>query len=232
MTDRIHPTRFPRTETRSSRRGFTLVELTISALIISLIALVLMVVFRGNLTAWKWGQKHMEFNQKIQLAMKQIFTDLKKINPMVVMDGQKNLLFQGEKLGEFLPNLVEIVDLDLDPNNGGEEIRYVHTSYNRPGERVGVRLFLEKDDKNAKDGALMREVTDVNGARKRTVISNRVSDLHFQTNLADIREVRVGMLITDDRNPELRENLSFAVSLDTDLVCVKFLSQNQVRGGE
>lgn len=213
------------------RRGFTLVELTLTSLIISLIALVLVVVFRGNLTAWKWGQKHMEFNQKIQLAMKQIFTDIKKINPVVIIDERKNLMFQGEKIGEFLPNLVEIVDLDLEPNNGGEEIRYVHTSYNRPGERVNVRLFLEKESKDGKEGALVREVTDVNGSRKRTVISNRVADLHFLPNPVDIREVRVGMMITDDRNPELRVNLSFAVSLDTDLVCVKFLSANQAKGG-
>jgi len=221
-----------KTFTGTPRRGFTLIELTITSLIISLIGLVLVVVFRGNLTAWKWGQKHMEFNQKIQLAMKQIFTDIKRINPVVIMDERKNLMFQGEKLGEFMPNLVQIVDLDNDPTNGGEEIRYAHTSYNRPGERIYIRMFLEPEDKNAKDGALVREVTDVNGSRKRTVISNRVSDLHFLGNSADIREIRVGMTITDDRNPELKENLSFAVSLDTDLVCVKSLSQNQAKGGE
>lgn len=220
-----------KTSSGSPRRGFTLVELTLTSLIISLIALVLVVVFRGNLTAWKWGQKHMEFNQKIQLAMKQIFTDIKKINPVVVTDERKNLMFQGEKGGEFLPNLVEITDLDNDPTNGGEEIRYVHTSYNRPGERIYIRMFLEQEEKNAKDGALVREVTDGNGSRKRTVISNRVSDLHFWSNPSDIREVRVGMTITDDRNPDLHANLAFAVSLDTDLVCVKGVSLNKTTGG-
>ncbi|MFZ2957301.1 MAG: type II secretion system protein [Candidatus Ozemobacteraceae bacterium] len=215
------------TRLRECRKGgFTLIEVVITTLIVSLIGLILILVFRGNLASMRWGQKHIEFNQKIQLAMKQIFTDIKRINPIIVTDEQENLWFQGEKIGDLFPNLVEIIDIDLDPMNGGEQLKMVHTSYQRPGERVFVRLFLEGEGSEAgredvATGSLMREVTDLNGSKKRSVVSNKVSHLHFVANAEDIREIRVSMTITDDRNPEMKEDLAFAVSLDTDLVCVK-----------
>ncbi|HEY9069862.1 MAG TPA: type II secretion system protein [Candidatus Ozemobacteraceae bacterium] len=197
-----------------SRRAFTLVELSISAVIVVLIGLVLIAVFRSNLATWKWGQERMEFNQKLQLAMKQVFTDIKRINPVVQTDSLGNLWFQGERIGDLFPNVIEVVETDKEPANGGEELVFYHTSYTRPGEKVQVRLFLEKD-------ALMRETTDQNGSRSRVVISDRVSDLHFRRNPADINEIAVTMRIADDMNPKLVEELAFAVHLDTDLVCVK-----------
>jgi len=196
------------------KSGFTLVELSISAVIVSLIGLVLVAVFRSNLATWKWGQEHMEFNQKLQLAMKQVFTDIKRINPVVLTDTQGNLWFKGERIGDLYPNVIDVVDTDKLPENGGEELIFQHTTYRKPGERMQVRLFLEQ-------GALMRETTDQNGTRSRVVISDRVSNLHFVRNTADINEVSVSMNIADDMNPKLSEDLVFAVHLDTDLVCVK-----------
>ena len=52
-------------------------------------------------------------------------------------------------------------------------------------------------------------------------ISDKVSNLHFVRNTADINEISVSMTIADDMNPKLTEDLVFAVRLDTDLVCVK-----------
>lgn len=197
-----------------SRRGFTLIELTISAVIVSLIGLVLVAVFRSNLASWKWGQEHMEFNQKIQLAMKQVFTDIKRINPVVQTDTQGNLWFKGERIGDLFPNVIEVVDTDSESENGGEELIFQHTTYKKPGEKTQIRLFLEQ-------GALMRETTDQNGSRSRVVVTDRISNLHFMRNPADISEISVTMRITDDMNPKLVEDLIFAVHLDTDLVCVK-----------
>ncbi|OQA06553.1 MAG: hypothetical protein BWY66_01801 [bacterium ADurb.Bin374] len=194
--------------------GFTLIELSISAVIVSLLGLVLVAVFRSNLATWKWGQEHMEFNQKIQLAMKQVFTDIKRINPIVLTDTQGNLWFKGERIGDLYPNVIEVVDTDKLTENGGEELIFQHTTFRRPGEKTQVRLFLEQ-------GALMRETTDQNGSRSRVVISDRVSNLHFVRNTADINEISVSMTIADDMNPKLTEDLVFAVRLDTDLVCVK-----------
>ncbi|MBF0547355.1 MAG: prepilin-type N-terminal cleavage/methylation domain-containing protein [Candidatus Riflebacteria bacterium] len=207
------------------RVGFTLVELMITTVIISLISLVLIVISRSNLATWKWGQQHMEFNQKIQLAMKQVFTDIKNVNPLLEMDEKENLLFKGEKGGEFFPNLIEIGDTDGDLTNGGEVLTLTHSTFTNVGDYSKIRLFLEPGDTSDKyKGALMREIEDRNGKKGKMVIYDRVSDLHFQINEQDIKEIRVSMVITDDTNPLLKENLSFAVSLDTDLVCVKFRS--------
>ena len=163
----------------------------------------------------------MDFQQKIQLAMKQVFTDIKRINPVTSVDGKGNIWFQGEKIGDLTPNLVLLIDRDQNPDNGGEEIRFYHTTYSRPGEKTQVRLFLE-------DGALVRELVDDNGGKKRSVVSNRVSDLHFLKNPDDILDIRVRMIITDDRNPDLKETLVFAVHLDTDLVCVQMKTPAEV----
>jgi prepilin-type N-terminal cleavage/methylation domain-containing protein len=201
------------------RRGFTLIELSITSVIALLIGLVLITVYRSNLTTWRWGQKHMEFNQKIQLAMKQVFTDIKRINPLVATDDAGNIWFKGEKGGDLVPNLVTLISTDQDLSNGGEEITFVHTSFSRPDARIHVRIFTE-------NGALLREVTDHNGTRTRVVIADRVKDLHFIPNPEDIYEVRVQMTVSDDRNPELIENLQFAVRIDTDLVCVKLVTND------
>lgn len=199
---------------KGSKRGFTLVELSISAIIISLIGLVLVVVFRSNLSTWKWGQEHMEFNQKFQLAMKQVFTDIKRINPVVLTDTRGNLWFKGERIGDLYPNVIEVVDTDNEPSNGGEELVFQHTTYAKPGEMTRIRLFLENE-------SLMRETTDQNGTRARAVVTNKVTNLHFMRNTGDINEVSVTMRIADDMNSNLAEDLVFAVRLDTDLVCVK-----------
>ncbi|NLI77926.1 MAG: hypothetical protein GX442_15990 [Candidatus Riflebacteria bacterium] len=198
------------------RTGFTLVELAVSAVIAALIGLMVVLVYRSNLTSWRWGQKHMEFNQKVQLAMKQVFTDIKRVNPIVQEDARGNLWFQGEKIGDLFPNLVRLLDTDKDLENGGEEIVFYHTVFNKLEQKTHVRLFLE-------EGALMRETTDPNGTKKRLVVSNRVENLHFTTNPADIYEVGVQMTILDDKDPKIREDLNFAVHLDTDLICVKLV---------
>jgi len=200
--------------TSRTKRAFTLVEMSVTMLVVSIIGLILLSVFRSNIAAWKWGSKHMEFNQKIQLAMKQVFTDIKRINPVVYADETGNYWFKGEKIGDLVPNLEDIIDLDKEPANGGEELMMWHTSYVTPGEKTGVRLFLE-------EGALVRELILPNDTRRKSVVSNRVADLHFQKNVDDPLEIKVSMVITDDRNPELKETLAFAVHLDTDLVYVR-----------
>lgn len=201
------------------RTGFTLIELSVSSLVVALIALILVMVFRSNLTAWKWGQKHMEFNQKIQLAMKQIFTDIKAINPLVTLDMSGDMWFQGEKPTDLMPHLVTILDTDHESENGGEQIVFFHTSFSSPSERTRLRFYLE-------EGALIRETTDGNDVKKKTVIADQVSNLFFKPNSNDIYEVEVAMTITDNKNPDLKEDLKFAVRLDTHLVCVKMISKD------
>ncbi|MBR4570735.1 MAG: prepilin-type N-terminal cleavage/methylation domain-containing protein, partial [Candidatus Riflebacteria bacterium] len=59
------------------KSGFSLVELAVSVLIIACISTVLIIVLRSNLTSMKFGQKHMDFNQKVMLAIRRVFYDIK-----------------------------------------------------------------------------------------------------------------------------------------------------------
>ena len=197
--------------------GFTMIELAISSVVIGLIALVLMLAFRSNLHIWRWGQEHMDFQQKVQLVMKQIFTDIKRINPLIALDMTGDIWFEGERGGDLLPHLVTIYDIDGDPLNGGEMIEFYHTSFTEPNDRTRVRLLLDGD-------ALIREVKDHTDTLRRMVISTQASNLFFKPNPNDIHEVLVNITITDDDSPKLKKELDFAVRLDTDLVYVRMLA--------
>lgn len=198
--------------------GFTLIELSVSTLVIALIILVLIMVFRSNLATFKWGQQHMEFNQKIQMVMKQIFSDLKQINPVLKQDEEGHVYVQGEKIGDLFPNLVTIYDTDKNPENGGEELVFYLTSFNDLNRRDHVRYFIDK-------GELIREIKDYNGNTKRLVIAEKASDLQFADDPGDIRQIHVKVTVTDPKRPERVEKIDFAVRLETDLVCVKMVKQ-------
>lgn len=206
-------------EKNMKRKGFTLVELSISSFIIAMIALVLIMVFRSNLNTWQWGQKHMEFNQQVQLVMKQIFTDLKLVNPIIKMDESGNMLFQGEKINDLFPNLVTIYDKDKKPENGGEEIVFFQTSFSDLNRRDRVNYFL--NDK----GQFIRETEDYDGNKRKKVVAEKAQDLFFSDDPGDIRQVHIKVTLIDEKNAAMKETLDFAVRLDTDLVCVKMVKQ-------
>jgi prepilin-type N-terminal cleavage/methylation domain-containing protein len=199
---------------KRNNTGFTLIELSVSTLIVALIILVLIMVFRSNLATFKWGQQHMEFNQKIQMVMKQIFTDLKQINPILKQDEDGNLLLQGEKIGDLFPNLVTVYDKDKDSQNGGEELVFFLTSFTDMNRRDQVRYFLDKEE-------LIRETRDYNGNVKRGVLAEKASELQFREDAGDIRQIQVRVALTDPKRPERKEKIDFSVRLETDLVCVK-----------
>jgi len=197
-----------------NKKGFTLIEMSISVLIISLIILVLILVFRSNLATFKWGQQHMEFNQKIQLVMKQIFTDFKQINPILSQDEDGHIFLQGEKIGDLFPNLVTIFDKDKNPENGGEEVAFFLTSFTSINQRDHIKYFIDKDE-------LIRQKTDHDGNVKRSVIAEKASDLFFAEDPGDIRQIKIKVTLADPKKPERSEKIDFAVRLETDLVCVK-----------
>jgi prepilin-type N-terminal cleavage/methylation domain-containing protein len=203
---------------RAASAGFTLIEMSVSVLIIALIVLTLIMVFRSNLSTFAWGQRHMEFNQRIQLVMKQIFTDFKQINPILKQDQDGNLYLQGEKIGDLFPNLVTIYDKDKKPENGGEEVVFFLTSIEDLNQRDRVRYFLEK-------GELIRETLDYNGNTKRKVIAEKASGLQFTGDIGDIRQIHVKFLLEDPKKAGHVEDIDFAVRLETDLVCVKTVKE-------
>ena len=201
----------------NEKRGFTLVELSVSALVVSLIFLVLIMIFRGNLQTWQWGQKHMEFNQRVQLVMKQMFTDFKQINPILVTDSDGHIWVQGEKGGDIQPNLVTIYDHEPETSAGGQELVFFLTSLNDPSRRDRVRYHINEK------GELVREVQDYHGNPRARVIAKKAADLVFRNDPGDNRQIKTSVTITDDENPDMVETVDFAVRLETDLVSVKMV---------
>lgn len=194
-----------------------MVELSVSALVVSLIFVVLIMLFRGNLQTWHWGQKHMSFNQKVQLVMKQIFTDLKQINPILTTDSDGHIWVQGEKGGDILPNLVTIYDHEAESSDGGQELVFFLTSLSEPSRRDRVSYKI-----NCK-GELVREIQDRHGNPNERVIAKKAADLIFRNDPGDNRQIKVSVTITDDENKDMVETVDFAVRLETDLVSVKLV---------
>ena len=90
------------------KSGFTLVELMVVVLIISIISVVLVMVLRGNLNTLKYGQKNMDFNQKLLLGVRRIFYDIKRINPILKYSEEYGYAIKNENIGEPKPRIIWI----------------------------------------------------------------------------------------------------------------------------
>lgn len=159
----------------------------------------------------------MGFNQKVQLVMKQMFTDLKQINPILTTDSQGHIWVRGEKGGDIQPNLVTIYDHDPESNDGAQELVFFLTSLSQPSRRD--RVSYKISDK----GELVREVQDCNGKLREKVLAKKAADLVFRNDPGDNRQIKVSVTITDDDDDKMVETVDFAVRLETDLVSVKLV---------
>lgn len=195
-------------------KGFTLVEVLTSALIVGLLATVLLVVLRSNLTTMSWGQKHMDFNYKIQYFMKQFYTDIKKINPHVYVHKYGHLYIKGEAGEEFFPNVVRI-EKDI-INNSGTELLFVLSSLKSDSEAMAIKYYYDK-----KSETIIREIRPADGPPRAIPVARNAKDLRFHVNENDSKSVRVTCKIFDDKRPEVFEDVDFTVRLEGDLMTVK-----------
>ena len=106
------------------KSGFTLVELAVSVLIIACISTVLIIVLRSNLTTMKFGQKHMDFNQKVMLAIRRVFYDIKRINPILIRSNKYGYALKNEQSGEPKPRKIFIRKSQA-PVLGKDELEFV-----------------------------------------------------------------------------------------------------------
>ncbi|MDD3000652.1 MAG: prepilin-type N-terminal cleavage/methylation domain-containing protein [Candidatus Riflebacteria bacterium] len=196
------------------RQGFTLVEVLTSALIVALLATVLFVVLRSNLSTMAWGQKHMDFNYKIQYFMKQFYTDIKKINPHVYVHKYGHLYVKGEASGEYFPNVVRI-EKDI-VNNSGSELSFVLSSLKSDSEAMAIKYYYDKKTKT-----VMRHVKPANGSERFIPVARNSQDLRFHVADNDPKSVRITCKIFDDKRSEVFEDVDFTVRLEGDLMTVK-----------
>lgn len=200
---------------RNVKHGFTLIEILVSALIAALLSTVLVVVLRSNLLTMSWGQKHMDFNYKIQFLMKQFYTDIKKINTHVVVGKYGAILLSGEGEGEFFPNIVSI-EKDVENGLSGTELSFVQSSLRNLDNSQAIRYYPDKKNKQ-----VLREVKSSNGKVRNEVVARNVTDLRFSKNENDPRSVRLTCRIFDDKRPDVFEDVDFTVRVEGDMIYVK-----------
>lgn len=193
------------------KSGFTLVELAVSMLIISIIATTLIIVLRGNLNTLKTGQRHMDFNQRVLLAMRRIFYDLKHVNPILVKSETAGYMIKGEHIGEPKPRKV-FLRKSKEPSLDRDELEFVIDSNQDIDDIYNIKYYL-------KGSNLLREVRDVTATTKVETILENVASFSVDNDQIDIKQIYVKFYAKDSANTISRE-VDFAVRLESDFVYV------------
>ncbi len=192
------------------KSGFTLVELSISLLIIGIISVILIVVLRSNLNTFSFGQKHMDFNQKILLAVRRVFYDLKRINPVLIKSDTYGYSLKGENLGEPKPRRV-FIRKAKEPN-ASDELEFVIDSNRDIDDIYNIKYFL-------KDNGLQREVRDMSAKTTVETILDKVASFKVDNDEEDIKQVYV-TIVANDTEKGLKRAVDFAVRIETDFIYV------------
>lgn len=193
------------------KSGFSLVELAVSVLIIAVISTVLIIVLRSNLTSMKFGQKHMDFNQKVLLAIRRMFYDLKRINPVLHKSKTYGYAIKGEESGEPKPRKIFIRKSQA-PELGKDELEFVIDSNYDIEDIYNIKYYLE-------NGKLQREVRDLSATTKVETILENVASFSVDNDSADIKQIFVKVSVNNLKE-KLKRDVDFAVRLETDFVYV------------
>ncbi len=220
--------------------GFTLVEISVTALIISIISLTLVVVLRGNLNTVKVGQKNMDLNQKALLAMKRIFYDLKKINPILINSETYGYIIKGENSGEPKPRKIiirntlrkSIEDYEQSgkKNYPRDELEFVLDSDQDVEDIYAITYFLKND-------TLIREVRDKNNKKSYEKVLEDAVSFEVYNDSIDVKQIYIKFSTKEedkdkdkdknkdknkdkDKKIKIARTVDFAVRLETDFVYV------------
>ena len=193
------------------KSGFTLVELAVSVLIIACIATVLIIVLRSNLTTMKFGQKHMDFNQKVMLAIRRVFYDIKRINPILVRSNSYGYALKNEQSGEPKPRKI-FVRKSQAPNLGKDELEFVIDSNLDVSDIYNIFYYLDKNK-------LQREVRNNAGHTTTETVLENVTSFTVDNDPTDIKQIFVKLSV-NYHEKKLKRDVDFAVRLETDFVYV------------
>ncbi len=193
------------------RSGFSLVELAVSVLIIACISTVLIIVLRSNLTTMKFGQKHMDFNQKVLLAIRRIFYDIKRINPVLVVNTHYGYAIKNEQSGEPKPRKIFIRKSQA-PDVNKDELEFVIDSNLDITDIYNIMYYL-------KNNKLQRDVRNNAGQTTTETVLENVTAFAVDNDPTDIKQIFVKLSVNDPVN-KMKRDVDFAVRLETDFVYV------------
>ena len=193
------------------KSGFSLVELAVSVLIIACISTVLIIVLRSNLTTMKFGQKHMDFNQKVMLAIRRVFYDIKRINPILIRNNSYGYALKNEQAGEPKPRKIW-VRKSKEPVLGKDELEFVIDSNLDVSDIYNIFYYLDKNK-------LQREVRNNAGQTTTETVLENVASFTVDNDPTDIKQIFVKLSVKDPEK-KLKRDVDFAVRLETDFVYV------------
>jgi type II secretory pathway component PulJ len=193
------------------KSGFSLVELAVSVLIIACISTVLIIVLRSNLTTMKFGQKHMDFNQKVLLAIRRIFYDIKRINPVLVVNTHYGYAIKNEQSGEPKPRKIFIRKSQA-PDVNKDELEFVIDSNLDITDIYNIMYYL-------KNNKLQRDVRNNAGQTTTETVLENVTAFAVDNDPTDIKQIFVKLSVNDPVN-KMKRDVDFAVRLETDFVYV------------
>ncbi len=193
------------------KSGFSLVELAVSVLIIACISTVLIIVLRSNLTSMKFGQKHMDFNQKVMLAIRRVFYDIKRINPILKRSTRYGYEIKNEQSGEPKPRKIFIRKSQA-PALGKDELEFVIDSNLDVSDIYNIFYYLDNNK-------LQREVRNNAGHTTTDTVLENVASFTVDNDPTDIKQIFVKLSVKDPEK-KLKRDVDFAVRLETDFVYV------------
>lgn len=193
------------------KSGFTLVELAVSMLIIACISTVLIIVLRSNLNTMKFGQKNMDFNQKVLLAIRRVFYDIKRINPILVKSERYGYALKNEMSGEPKPRKI-FIRKSKAPTLNRDELEFVIDSNLDISDIYNIMYYLDKN-------LLKRDVRNNAGQTTTEVVLENVTAFSVENDPTDIKQIFVKLSVNDPKN-KLKRDVDFAVRLETDFVYV------------
>lgn len=194
------------------KSGFTLIEISVSALIVSIIATVLIVVLRGNLNTLKFGQKHMDFDRKILLTIRRMFYDLKHINPILSKSEKYGYTLKGENIGEPKPRKV-FIRKSKDLKEKQDELEFVIDSNLDVDDIYNIKYYVTKDHR------LMRETRDKSAKTTADMVIENVDSFLVTKDEKDIKQIYIKFMVSDAKKA-LKRDIDFAVRLESDFVYV------------
>lgn len=192
------------------KSGFTLVELSITVLIVSAISMALIMVLRSNLSTMNWGQRRMNFNHKMMMAVRRVFYDIKLINPNLKPSLSSGYALSGEDFGDPRPKMVFVKKRE----NLNDELVFVLSHVNDVEMLYEYKFYV-------KDKKLLRAIKDLAGKVTIDTIMENVIEFRADNDETDVKQLYVNFTATDPDNNNRPEKVEFAVRLETDFVCVK-----------
>jgi len=211
-----------------SRRGFTLTELMIAFAIAVMVLGSVLYFFMQRMQTWNRGEKTMILQAEISKVMGAVYTDLKRVNPVIYYDQNFDLWVSGEKYKEAKPNEIELIDEDDKVLDGYERMKFKVYMIEPFSKHETIQYYLKSDPnsvgnylKNKKGSAfiLMKSVND-----SEVVVSDNVESFKIFRDKNDSKALIINVKIKMPEEYDIvkrSDSFELKVRFDNDYIVIR-----------